>query len=158
MSGKIRGRPPQSPVAGEAEAPRAAAPKQRPVAGATQGGNDGGSDDMFERRAALRAAVENRVQTVAQRPPVGRFVFSEKDLEYLANTFASTLREHPQAGRKERAQLLAAVILRRKRRGALLGGLTDPELDTMSREIADVLGESPVFGQLVDTITEATSG
>jgi hypothetical protein len=161
VSDKIRGRvsgpPPSEPapdataVKPEAKVVRAPLPSAKPTVPPPARG------DLFERSSGVGAQIESRLQPLANKSQAAKVHFSSQDLEALANTFASILSENPQADRLKRARLFAAAILRRKRLKKLFAGVADQEMEQMCDIIGDVLDSSPVFGQLVDNVTQDAS-
>jgi hypothetical protein len=157
VSDKIRGRAPgpkPSEPAAEAPAVKPEAKVARPARPSTPLTAPPARADLFERSSGVGTQIETRLQPLANRSQAAKVHFSSQDLEALANTFASILSENPQADRLKRARLFAAAILRRKRLKKLFAGVADQEMEQMCDIIGDVLDSSPVFGQLVDNVTE----
>ena len=149
--GKIRGRPPGS--APTAETPPSPAEKKRSGA-ASPAGTEPAPADMFEHSAAVGAKLQDRLSPLAKRTQAGKIHFTNKDIEQLANTFASIIADNPQADRLRRAQKFAAAVLRQKKLKKLFEGLSEHETEKMCDTIGEVLNDSPVFGQMVDNVTE----
>lgn len=159
MSDPIRGgRPPIKPdlprAADEASsaeakpasttaAPTAAEPKEQ------------GPVDKFER--SVGAQLGNRLQALTGKTTAAKIQFSNEDIAYLASTFAAILTQNPSASRLKRARLFAKAILKRKRLRKAFAGVPEQEMEQMCDIIGDVLDSSPVFGQLVDNVTDGAS-
>ena len=111
-----------------------------------------GPVDKFER--SMGAQLGNRLQALTGKTTAAKIQFSNEDIAYLANTFAAILSQNPQASRLKRARLFAKAILKRKRLRKAFAGVPEQEMEQMCDIIGDVLDSSPVFGQLVDNVTD----
>ena len=111
--------------------------------------------DQFERtvKAGAQTLAKNIVGLAAKSGIKDRF--TNADLAYLASTFAAILMKNPGADRAQRARLFARAILDRKKKWARK--MTDKELEDMCENIGDVLDTTPVFGQLVDNVTDGAN-
>jgi hypothetical protein len=160
MSNKIGGRPPgggdiprpstvdetqEAQPKAPAQPEAVATPKEAPV-------------DKFERKGAnVGAQLQSRLQALAGKVGAGqasKVQFSNEDLAYLANTFASLIKENPNTSRTKRARLFTKAILKRKRLRKVFAGMSENQMEEMCDSIGDVLDSSPVFGQLVDNVTD----
>ena len=162
MSDRIRGRPPGAPgdiprgveggeptdKAGQPQAPTTADPGKQIA------------KDSFERAAAQdRVGGQvgpqlEKLQALAGKGAVGKVQFTNEDLAYLANTFAMIIKQNPNASRLKRARLFTKAILKRKRFRKVFAGVPESELEGMYDIIGEQLDSSPVFGQLVDDVTD----
>ena len=113
------------------------------------------SVDQFERtvKAGTQTLAKNIVGLAAKSGIKDRF--TNADLAYLASTFAAILLKNPGADRAQRARLFARAILDRKKKWARK--MTDKELEDMCENIGDVLDTTPVFGQLIDNVTDGAN-
>ena len=111
--------------------------------------------DQFERtvKAGAQTLAKNIGGLAAKSGIKDRF--TSADLAYLASTFAAILLKNPGADRAQRARLFARAILDRKKKWARK--MTDKELEDMCESIGDVLDTTPVFGQLVDNVTDGAN-
>jgi hypothetical protein len=107
--------------------------------------------------STMQAQLQTRLQALAGKGAPAKVQFSSADMAYLAQTFASLVAQNPNADRLKRARLFARAILKRSRVRQMFAGVSDAEMEHMCEAIADVLDGSPVFGQLVDNVTEGTS-
>lgn len=151
---KITGRPPGSPdIARPEEA--ATDVGNKVAAPGTEAAKDPALD-KFERSAKVGAQLETRLQALAGKAGSGKIQFTNEDIAYLANTFANIISQNPNADRLKRARLFAKAILKRKKR-KVFAGIPESEMEQMCEIIGDVLDSSPVFGQLVDNVTEGAN-
>lgn len=157
MSDPIRGggRPPIKPdlprnvdETSSAEAKSVATP-------ASPEAKEQGPVDKFER--SVGAQLGNRLQALSGKAAAAKIQFSNEDIAYLATTFAAILNQNPQASRLKRARLFARAILKGKRLRKAFAGVPEQEMEQMCDVIGDVLDSSPVFGQLVDNVTDGAS-
>lgn len=161
MSDRIGGRQGGSPdiPSRAADEPSQAAKPGPPEAAAKEAAVE---KDAFERPAVhqpqsqVQSQLQTRLQNLANRPQAAKLQFSSDDLAYLAQTFAALVQQNPGANRLKRARLFAKAILKRSRIRHMFAGVPDAEMEQMCDAIADVLDGSPVFGQLVDNVTEGT--
>ena len=116
---------------------------------------DAGPVDKFER--SMGTQLGSRLQALAGKATTAKIQFSNEDIAYLASTFAAILKQNPQATRLKRARLFAKAILKRKRLRKAFAGVPEQEMEQMCDTIGDVLDSSPVFGQLVDNVTDGAS-
>ncbi len=111
--------------------------------------------DQFERtvKAGAQTLAKNISGLAAKSGIKDRF--TNADLAYLASTFAAILLKNPGADRAQRARLFARAILDRKKKWARK--MTDKELEDMCESIGDVLDTTPVFGQMIDNVTDGAN-
>jgi hypothetical protein len=132
------------------------APAPQPEAPATP--KEQAPVDKFERKGgAVGAQLQSRLQALASKVgtnAAGKVQFSNEDLAYLANTFAALIRDNPGASRTKRARLFTKAILKRKRLRKVFAGMSENQMEEMCDSIGDVLDSSPVFGQLVDNVSD----
>lgn len=107
--------------------------------------------DKFERAAPQ---IERQIQSLSAKQLMGQIKFTSEHLAQLAGAFASILKQHPRADRKERAKLFARAIIKNKRIQKLFEDADEQEIENMFEKIAEQLDGSPVFAQLVDDVTE----
>lgn len=116
--------------------------------------------DSFERQPGglSGASMGGHLQALAKSQAPGKIVFTNEDLAYLANTFAALIRQNPRAGRSKRAKLFTKAILQgHKKLGKLLEKVPKEEAEELFAAIANTLDQSPVFAQMVDTVTDEAS-
>lgn len=106
--------------------------------------------DSFEKAGPQ---IESRLKTLATKG-AGAVQFTNQDLAEIARMFAATLRQKPNASRKERAAFFARALVKNGRFGRVLDQASEQELEGMFELIAGQLDGSPVFAQLVDDVTE----
>ncbi len=107
--------------------------------------------DSFERAAPQ---IEKQLQAISGKALAGKIHFTSEHLAALAGAFAAIFKQHPRAGRKERARMFARAILKNKRMGKVFESADEKDLEKMFDTIAEQLDGSPVFAQLVDEVTE----
>lgn len=162
MSGISRGggsgnapRPPSAPDSkgpiSSTDAEGAARPEGKPAEKSSAGPAHVDSFDASPR--PLPAHVESKLQALAGKAAAGKIQFTNKDLEYLAQTFAAIVSQNPGASRRKRARLFAKAILKQRRLRKLFAGASENELETMYDVIGEQLDDSPGLAQLVDDVT-----
>lgn len=161
MSDRIRGRPPQTPDIARpktdeaTETKKATTPATNPPATESESGAVD-KFDKFDRQAKAGAQLlEARLAGLAKGGSATKIQFSNEDVAYLANTFAAILLKNPGADRLKRARLFSKTVLKRLKK--LFGQIPEAELEQMCDVIGDVLDSSPVFGQLVDNVTDGAN-
>ena len=120
--------------------------------------------DSFQRAGS---AIEAKLQNLSSAQLAQKLNFTNADLALMARTFATVLRENPNADRKERSRAFAKAILKQKGLGkrSKLADLLDDEneehsdrdrqaLQELYDTIAEQLDATPVFAQLVEEVTE----
>lgn len=160
MSDRIRGRPPGG--IDVPQAPETDAAKTPDKGVGTKGKSQGQEPDKFEGReraatAPPSAPMDTRLQALAGKTAALKVQFTNVELAELASVFAQLLTQHPNANRLKRARLFTKAILKRKRLRRVFGSVPEAEMEQMCDEIADVLDSSPVFGQLVDDVTDGAN-
>lgn len=162
MSDRIGGRP-----GGSADVPMQApedtptkAPSGKAAGEAAAPKESALSQDAFERQAQnpVNQALHTRLQGVSPKTmaQVQKLQFTSDDLAYLAQTFSALVAQNPGLNRLKRARLFARAILKRSRIRHMFQGASEAEMEQMCDAIGDVLDGSPVFGQLVDNVSEGT--
>lgn len=129
--------------------------------GARRGKSHSGNKplDQFERaqssgNSVVQGAAAKSLVQGAAAAQTGRPAFSSEEMAALASAFAAVIRQHPSASRLERAKYFSRAVLKRSKLKKLFGKLSEAQLEAMCDGIGDALGDSPVFGQLVDSISE----
>ena len=162
MTDGIRKAPPSPPVpttsndanrAADAAHGKVPAPRSEPGA---ESAPPQAVDSFTLRDDKKMAQLETKLQHVAQKTSQ-KLHFSNDDLRLLAQTFAATMRLHPDAERQVRARLFAEAVLKQKRLRRLLEKTSNKELEAMCDSIGDVLENSPVFAKLVDDVSDGAS-
>jgi hypothetical protein len=130
------------------------------AAGETAAPKEAGVKDAFERQgqSQVNQALQTRLQGVSPKTmaQVQKLQFTSDDLAYLAQTFSALVAQNPGLNRLKRARMFARAILKRSRIRHMFQGISEPEMEQMCDAIGDVLEGSPVFGQLVDNLSEGT--
>lgn len=160
MSDRVRGRPDGSPNLPNAPSEDTSKATSKTVGDIAQTQPDAGERDSYERQ--LPSNAPQATAQAAPSPLLGRFnagkvQFTQDDLAYLAQTFASVLQQNPNAPRLLRARLFARAILKRNRLKHWFSETSEAEMEKLCDAIANALDGSPVFGQLVDNITADTT-
>lgn len=161
MSDRIGGRPGGSadiPLQTPEETP-AKAPTGK-LASETAAPKEVDVKDAFERQGQpnVNQALQTRLAGVSPKTlaQVQKLQFTSDDLAYLAQTFSALVAQNPGLNRLKRARMFARAILKRSRIRHMFQGVSESEMEQMCDAIGDVLDGSPVFGQLVDNVSEGT--
>lgn len=162
MSDRIAGRPAGSTEAAPRGLEPASARQAEKVAGEVTTAKDlkQSAKDAFERPAQrdVNQALQARLQTTSPKTmaQVQKLQFTSDDLAYLAQTFSALVAQHPGLNRLRRAQMFARAILKRGRIRHMFLGISEADIEQMSDAIGDALEGSPLFGQLIDDVSEGT--
>lgn len=106
----------------------------------------------------IQPPMESRIQAaIVGKTQAARLQFSNEDIAFLASTFAAILNQHPNADRLKRATLFSKAILKQKKFGRSFGAISEDKLEEMCEFIGELIEGSPVFGKLVDDVTEGAS-
>ena len=103
------------------------------------------------------APVDARLQAIQSKTATLKVVFTDAEVAELVKIFAEMLAQNPHTERLKRAKLFARAVLKRKKLKKVFASLSEAEMEEMCDGIADVLDSSPVFGQLVDDVTDDTT-
>ncbi len=108
------------------------------------------------------AAAQSRspaINTLAQQlhTAAPRLQFANADYAELARIFAGIISQNPGLERNERASRYARAILNRKRFKKLLGTMSEAEIGKLCDAIGDALSDSPVFGELIEEVSDGAS-
>lgn len=158
MSDRIGHRPPKAPDLPRTQTDETSEAKKASTPGQVSGTAEEQAEvpvDQFERTVKAGAqTLAKSIGGLAAKSGI-KERFTNADLAYLASTFAAILLKNPGADRAQRARLFARAILDRKKKWARK--MTDKELEDMCENIGDVLDTTPVFGQLVDNVTDGAN-
>lgn len=150
------GRPPQTPDIGPPAEDKVEVKKtNNPATNAAAPEEEKAPVDQFERSVKAGAQLLGARLAGLEGKSSTKIRFSNEDLAYLASMFAAILVKNPAADRAERARLFTRAILNRLKK--LSRKMSDAELEDMCETIGDVLDSSPVFGQLVNNVTDGAN-
>ena len=112
-------------------------------------------DEEHDRFETRETGLASRLQ--AARGKSTKLQFQNVELADLVKTYAAVLKQNPNADRLKRAKLFAKAVLKRRKLSKLFSGTAESDLENLCDAIAEQLEASPVFGQLLDEVSQQSS-